>query len=98
MRYRYEQIRAYMLQKSANDRTSHVPPELAIEACKRLRMITERTYILDSFETKILMTRFEPVEMWYFQDFVNDSFIRATKDYTTDSCSSIGDAYTYTYT
>ena len=89
MRFRCDQVQAYMMQRSSNERSRPIPTDIAIELCKRLRMITERTYILDSFETKIIRDRFEPLEMWYFQDFVLDSFIRATKDFSVESSSSL---------
>ena len=89
IRFRCEQIQAYVIQKSSAERTSPIPPIIAYELVKRLRDISERSLCIDSLESKLIPEYFEPVELWFFQDLFLDSFLRTLRDFSIDSSLAV---------
>ena len=89
LRFRAQQIQAYLLQKSREDRSDPVPPVLSLKIIKRMRAVLKRTYYVDSLSSVILRHSFLPIELWYFQEYVQDCFLRTTKEFTVESCATI---------
>jgi len=89
LRTRCEQLLAYVLQKSSADRSAPIPTGIAEDLTKRLRGIIERSLIADSLESYLMPTYFDPIEIWYFQDYFLDAYMRTLKDFSADCCSSL---------
>ena len=89
IRLRCEQLQAYVIQKSASDRSTPIPPATAFELVKRLRNIAERSLYIDSLESKLIPDYFEPLELWYFHDYFLDSYLRTMRDFSPESVAAV---------